>query len=277
MSDNPHGPPPSAAGDTIDTGYRILQLQGRDAWSFAQAQFMNDVLTLHDGQAQWNGWLNPKGRLIALFMLCRRDDTTAWLLLPDADPETLGDALGRYVFRSKVQLTPRDDLMVLGSQIAATPPDSNTDTPLTLPWPGHRHVHIHPSDATPDSEAADASLQWRAADLRAGIPRLEPGQSEQWTPQQLSLERLQAYSVKKGCYPGQEIVARTHFLGKAKRSLRLLEAEQPVPPGTELLDGGQAIGQTIASAGPLALAVAPPDAPAVSADGSAIRWLAFTD
>ena len=63
----------------------------------------------------------------------------------------------------------------------------------------------------------------QAFDLEHGLPRLPASQAEHWTPQQLSLERLGAFSVKKGCYPGQEIVARTHFLGKAKRGLALLE------------------------------------------------------
>ena len=60
--------------------------------------------------------------------------------------------------------------------------------------------------------------------MRHGLPRLPASQREQWTPQQLALDRLAAYSVKKGCYPGQEIVARTHFLGKAKRSLQCFSA-----------------------------------------------------
>src|SRR5690606_33602869 len=63
------------------------------------------------------------------------------------------------------------------------------------------------------------AARWRQQDLAHGLPRLEAAQAGQWTPQQLSLERLRAYSVHKGCYPGQEIVARTHFLGQAKRGL----------------------------------------------------------
>ena len=71
------------------------------------------------------------------------------------------------------------------------------------------------------------------ADIEHGLPRLSETQSELWTPQMLSLERLGAFSLKKGCYPGQEIVARTHYLGQAKRHIRLvradhLEIEDPV-------------------------------------------------
>ena len=78
-----------------------------------------------------------------------------------------------------------------------------------------------PRCTTPSLQA-----RWFAHDLHAGLPRLPASQREQWTPQQLSLERLHAFSVKKGCYPGQEIVARTHFLGKAKRGLVLFESRR---------------------------------------------------
>jgi len=76
--------------------------------------------------------------------------------------------------------------------------------------------------------------RWRAEDLVHGLPRLDAAQSEQWTPQMLSLERLRAFSVRKGCYPGQEIVARTHFLGKQKRELVLLRGDAPFEAGGDI-------------------------------------------
>ena len=81
-------------------------------------------------------------------------------------------------------------------------------------------LRIGAAPSTPDAPACD---RWAAIDLAHGLPRLADAQSGQWTPQQLSLDRLRAYSVKKGCYPGQEIVARTHFLGQAKRGLVLFD------------------------------------------------------
>ena len=75
----------------------------------------------------------------------------------------------------------------------------------------------------------------------------------------LSLDRLQAFSVKKGCYPGQEIVARTHFLGQAKRGLVLFEADAPVAVGGDVRDGERVLGSVVSAAGQLALAVLPLD------------------
>lgn len=247
--------------------HRILALTGKDALAFAQAQFMNDVTALTDGQWQWNGWLTPKGRLIALFALLRLDAETLWLLLPDYPPAELADGLKKYVFRSKLVLTPRDDLHASGTWDAASVPDlrefqQHGDDRVSLSWPGGRRIDISPVPAA-DAPAEDAAMRWRGTDLSIGIPRLDATQSAQWTPQQLSLDRLRGYSVKKGCYPGQEIIARTHFLGQAKRGLVLLDTANEAKPGVDVAQGDRAIGQVIASAARLAQAVMP----LVPADG----------
>lgn len=245
--------------------HRLLTLTGKDALAFAQAQFMNDVTALADGQCQWNGWLTPKGRVIALFALLRLDAETLWLLLPDYAPDELADGLKKYVFRSKVVLTPRADLHVSGGWDVASDADVREfrrvgDDAISLAWPAARRINITPYLPVDTSADDAASMRWREADLRCGIPRLDASQFGQWTPQQLSLGRLNAYSVKKGCYPGQEIVARTHFLGQAKRGLVLLETATQAKPGDEVSSDGRAIGQVVASAGNIAQAVMPLDA-----------------
>ena len=244
------------------TDHRLLALTGKDALAFAQAQFMNDVTALADGAWQWNGWLTPKGRMVALFALLKLDAESLWLLLPDYSPDALAEGLKKYVFRSKLALTPRPDLQVTGIWDAASEPAlrefRRTDQDvISLDWPSARRIDIRPAPAavTPSDDAA--VTLWRETDLRAGIPRLVESQSAQWTPQQLSLDRLRAYSVKKGCYPGQEIVARTHFLGQAKRGLALLETGDEATPGDEVMADDRPIGTVIASAGRIAQAVLP--------------------
>jgi len=228
---------------------------------------MSDVAGLADGHWQWSGWLTPKGRVVALFALLRFDSRSLWLLLPDADPAALRDGLQRFVFRSKVTLTVRGDLHVAGgfarpSHAAGSRLSNDRHVELDVGTPDlPRTLRI--ADALVASDG-DAVLRWKAGDLRHGLPRLDASQAGEWTPQQLSLERLQAFSVRKGCYPGQEIVARTHFLGQAKRGLVLLEAEHDVAPGTEIVDEERVIGSMVSSvmyAGTgLALAVLPLDA-----------------
>jgi folate-binding protein YgfZ len=257
MPDNPHSP----AAPFRLPGHRILAIAGRDAVKFAHAQFMSDVSALAPGRWQWSGWLTPKGRVIALFALLRLDDETLWLLLPDLDAGEFAAQLQRYVFRSKLRLEVRDDLHANGTFAAPTQAAgaafarSGDGIELDLGADGGpRTLRI---DATTAADDPESRAQWFAHDVAHGLPRLPGSQRERWTPQQLSLGRLRAFSVKKGCYPGQEIVARTHFLGQAKRGLALFESQAPLSAGDEVLDGERAIGSVVSASDSLALAVLP--------------------
>ena len=258
MPDNPQA---GSAQEFRLPGHDLLSIAGRDATAFAQAQFMNEVAALPVGHWQWNGWLTPKGRVIALFALLKRDAETLWLLLPDTDATDLAAKLQRYVFRSKLVLAARDDLHANGRFAAPAQASGATfavdGDALELDFGGDggpRTMRISPSAANADAASA---AHWRRFDLQHGLPRLRDDQIEAWTPQQLSLERLRAFSVKKGCYPGQEIVARTHFLGQVKRGLAMFEADAPIPAGAEVRDGERTLGGIVSTAGNIALAVLP--------------------
>jgi folate-binding protein YgfZ len=233
---------------------------------------MNDVPALQPRQWHWNGWLSPKGRLHALFAVLRMGDAAFALVVPDMPASELGNALQRYVFRSKVRLGAAVDWQVQGEFAPAGDPghaDMATLAPggeWTLDMAGGRRMHVfrdeHAAAATdaalacadPASVGGDA---WIEHDLHHGLPRLPAAQRDAWTPQMLSLQRLHAYSLSKGCYPGQEIVARTHYLGQAKRSLHLLAGNNLVSGG-EVRDGAGLVVGSIICADPhsrLALAV----------------------
>lgn len=264
-------------------GHRVLALQGPDAVRFAHAQFMSDVAGLADGQWQWSGWLTPKGRVLALFALLRLDAQRVWLLLPDADPEALAAQLRRYVFRSKVAIEARPDLAVSGlcagdarARGAVLGVRGGDALALDLGGDGGMRTILIAPAAGGVAAAPDAAREaaWRATDLAHGLPRLDEAQADRWTPQQLSLERLHAYSVKKGCYPGQEIVARTHFLGQAKRGLALLEGDAPLAAGATVQVGGADAGTLVSAAGTLGLAVLPLERDAaapLAVGGAAVR------
>lgn len=267
--------------DGFDLPHRVLSLRGRDALEFAHAQFMSDVAALDQLHWQWSGWLTPKGRVIALFALLKFDPEWLWLLLPDADPGPLAEQLRRFVFRSKVDITPLD-LRACGS--FSRPEQAASAHFHELPVLNAAHIELDMGTAAgprtlrlagldsamPYSiparlEQPEREQAWIRFDLAHGLPRLSPDQSGQWTPQMLSLDRLNAYSISKGCYPGQEIVARTHFLGKAKRGLARVRGA-----GVEQLDEvmlgdvsgpgvsvATPIGQVICAAGEEGLAVLP--------------------
>ncbi|MEO5962989.1 MAG: folate-binding protein [Thermomonas sp.] len=236
---------------------------------------MNDVAALADGQWQWNGWLTPKGRVIALFALLRLDAQTLWLLLPDFAATEFSLLLQRYVFRSKIVLKSTDTtvsanfyapLQAKGAAFAVVEEDR-----FELDMGGEGGPRRLLIGTAPAGEDRDAGVRWMQSDLAHGLPRLLDSQREQWTPQQLSLDRLRAFSVKKGCYPGQEIVARTHFLGQVKRGLSLYEAASNIAAGDDIVaNADRGIGKVICTAGSLALAVVPLDAPAEGLNSAGI-------
>lgn len=220
----------SDPSDTVLPSYSVLGLKGPDAIAFAQAQFMNDVALLDVMQWQWNGWLNTKGRVIALFLLLRVADDELLIVSPDMPAAELGRRLIGYVLRNRLQLGVWSELECVGRFGAS----AATDQQIAGDWTARqlelnlstalvsRSLHLQPRSDLAVSESAPA---WAMVSLLGGIPSLSTEQIERWTPHQLSLQLLQAVSVRKGCYPGQEIVARTHFLGRNKRQLTLLNGE----------------------------------------------------
>jgi len=237
--------------------HAILGLEGPDAVAFAQAQFASDVVALPTGHWQWSAWLTPKGRTIAVFALLRAADDALLLVMPDADAGTLGDQLRRFVFRRKVVLRTRSDLGAYGRFaapfIASGAVLGRDGTVLELDYGAEslpRTVLICDTAlATAAVDDAQALERWRASDLECGLPRLVESQRELWTPQQIALDRLAAFSVRKGCYPGQEIVARTHFLGKAKRELLRLHVPDATEAGADVIQDGRTIGTVVSVAG----------------------------
>lgn len=212
----------------------VLDVHGRDAHAFLHAQLMSDVRELGDGHWQWSGWLSAKGRVIALGLLQRLDGERFRWLLPDHPAGELADKLRRFVFRSKIVLEARDDLAIAGSWAADG---------IALPGDRVRSLVVGAEPADPADPDAFA-----VQDLAIGLPRLPDAAVESHTPQMLGLDSLAAYSVKKGCYPGQEIVARTHFLGQAKRRLQRLQGDAPFTAGEALSLDGKSVGEVLCAA-----------------------------
>ena len=260
------------------SGFSVLDLQGADAAAFLQAQTMNDVALLVPGQWQWNGWLTPKGRLVALFALLRLAPDRFLAVLPDFPAAELQSRLQRFVFRSKVTLG------ATGTHVAATGPVQSLPDPdralalgpdaVALDFGGEggaRTLYLLPADSPALAPARDDLDQaWLAADLAHGLPRLPAEGVEAWTPQMLSLGRLAAFSLRKGCYPGQEIVARTHYLGQAKRELVGLDGAG-LQPGQSVEGASGPVGQLVCVSadghhGLAVVSVEAPDALAVNGE-----------
>jgi folate-binding protein YgfZ len=229
----------------VATGWRrlesfaVLRISGRDALAFAQAQLANDLRALAVHAWQWNCLLNAQGRVIALMQLLRVDDAEIAAILPAASVGMVRDHLVRYVLRSKVTLS-IDAGCPLG-RVGDGPMPLAPGGEIVAEGPGWRwSIGGERDRALAIGLAADATMDasaWGAADIDDGIPWLVGDAVAAHVPHALGLGALPAFSTSKGCYPGQEIVARTHFLGRNKRRLARYEAigTQAHAPGTRLL------------------------------------------
>ncbi|MFC5580005.1 YgfZ/GcvT domain-containing protein [Rhodanobacter terrae] len=210
-----------------------LLIEGPDAMAFAHAQFSSNVSSLATGRWQFSAWLDPQGRVRALFHLARLADDRYLVLLRGGSALAMVEALRRFVFRSKLSL-------------AALPLRALTTGP-SMP------LHMFGDDAGILSLGCDThSLQitaseigddaWRLPQLRAGWPWLPTQRLNELLPASLSLQRLHAVAVDKGCYPGQEIVARLHYRGGHKRHLHSVTLSQAANAGDTLRDGDREVG-----------------------------------
>lgn len=209
-----------------------LLIEGADATAFAHAQFSSPVNSLVTGQWQFSAWLDPQGRVRALFHLARLDDHRYLLLLRGGEAATMVDALRRFVFRSKLSVTtlpPR--VLTTGPAMSAYTVEDDAGT-VSLGCDTHS-MRIG---------ARDADDAWRLPQLRMGWPWLPASTVNTLLPPALSLYRLHAVAIDKGCYPGQEIVARLHFRGGHKRHLHRVRLSQPMHPGDALRSDARDIG-----------------------------------
>lgn len=230
---------------------KLLRLSGTDARRFAQAQFCNDVDALAPDGWQWNGWLDPQGRVRAFFALIAIDVETLLAWLPMGDATAMKDALRPFVFRSKVAIDVIDDWSASGwigvDDDAPSLCAAGTGWQLRLGGTASRWIVLAPGSAPVDP---DRLATWRGFDIDDGLPLLDAAVAGEFVPQALGFEAISAISFRKGCYPGQEIAARLHFRGGNKRHLRRLRwhgRTDEASPGLPLrtIDGDSTVGQLL--------------------------------
>lgn len=214
-----------------------LAIEGPDALAFAQSQFSNNVAALADGRWQFNAWLDAQGRVRALFHLARLDDQRLLLLLRGGRASTIVEELRRYVFRSRVVL----------SAHATRPTSRGGAMPMFAVECANNTITLGCGDHGMCIGGGDDD-DWHLPQLREGWPWLPAGSSTTWLPPALSLYRLSAVALDKGCYPGQEIVARLHYRGGHKRHLHRVALSRSVPDGTTLHVAGNEIAQLLQTA-----------------------------
>ena len=232
----------------------IIKASGPDAASFLQGQLSNDIEAIQN-TSQLSGYCTAQGRLIALFRIVRRGDDF-FLLLPQEILAPTLKRLSMFVLRAKVTLSAAKDHALLGLSGPAAPealrqiglpvpalPELATEglmQVIAVPGPSSRFIVLGPTDAVrgfwPVTGLVSVGSQaWAWLDIDSGQPTIGSATSEAFVPQMVNLDLLNGINFRKGCYPGQEIVARTRYLGRLKQRMYRASCVGSVPPpGTTL-------------------------------------------
>ncbi|MBL8334547.1 MAG: folate-binding protein YgfZ [Rubrivivax sp.] len=242
----------------------LIQASGDDARSFLHGQLTQDVLHLEPGRAALAGYCSAKGRLLATFVAWLDGEGNVMLACSrDLLPAVL-KRLSMFVLRAKCRLADVSgrwsldgvvgdpctaalrpwQVQTQGSgQLVALPPALGLDGRLT-----HRALHLRAADALAWPGPALPLPAWHALEARAGVPRVVAATVEQFVPQMVNLELVGGVNFQKGCYPGQEVVARSQYRGTLKRRAYLVRSTVPLSPGQELVhsaDPGQPAGLVV--------------------------------
>ncbi|MHB8743256.1 MAG: CAF17-like 4Fe-4S cluster assembly/insertion protein YgfZ [Sulfuricaulis sp.] len=240
--------------------FALIRARGSDTQNFLNGQLSNDIRLLDASHSQLASWCSPQGRMLAIFRLFRRADDYL-LQLPAALQENIIKRLRMFVLRAKVTLEdsatelvsvglsgPDAEKMLRDTVGFAPSRDNDCETRgdltvIRLPGPHARfQIVASPSAVMPlwndfkSKAVAVGPPVWAWLDIMAGIPSVQLQTSEEFVPQMANLEAVGGVNFKKGCYPGQEIVARMQYLGKLKqRMYRAHVATEVAPlPGTAI-------------------------------------------
>jgi tRNA-modifying protein YgfZ len=238
----------------------VLRARGPDVGAFLQGQLSSDVAQLDAGRTLLGGYHNPQGRVIALLRLVRLGPDDVIALLPRELVMTVLSRLAKYILRSRVRLTDDSPAWRISGLIAPESATeeraplaglpSNVDAAARIDGLLALRVARHPgrwlllaSAETPFPALPEAAepATWKQLAIAAGEPEVYAATSEEFVAQMLNLDALGAIAFHKGCYTGQEVIARAHYRGRVKRRLQRFVSRSPqlLAPGTAgtLADG----------------------------------------
>jgi folate-binding protein YgfZ len=265
---HPHPAPTTACGPAAGlhvvnlAHLRLIRVAGADRVAFLQGQLTQDVGSIGPGRSALYGWTTAQGRLLASGQLFGWADAL-WLTVCAASADAIVRRLRMFMLRAKVTLEVTGSLFGGHGEAAAGP--VALDGGLLPPEPlacvagpgwcalrvggdaGRIMVAVGDGEPAPfpGSPGTDAG-GWHLADVRAGLPSIGPQTSDAFIPQMVNLDLVGGVSFRKGCYSGQEIIARTHHLGRVKRRmLRFACAGEPLVPGAPVFAGGREAGQVV--------------------------------
>ncbi len=252
--------------------YSTIKVEGDDRIQFLQGQFTQDINLITLDHALFSGFCNPKGRVLA-FMLCYMDQASIHIQIDSSVEESFLRRLKMYVLRSKVSMS------LLGDQFTCIgfmgfkalleqgiqPPKSyldivrSHDVMIMRVGKDTERFQLMGEASKVKSfmqlqlpEYTSMSIEsWNNLNILDGVPDIYPTTQEAFIPQSLNMDLIDGVNFKKGCYTGQEIVARTHYLGKVKRRMYrgFIESQDVLTPGDQILnEKKEVIGQLVRSA-----------------------------
>lgn len=243
----------------------ILSVTGPDSRKLLQGQCTADVQTMQNATWTLGGLCTPKGRLYANFRLVCLDDEHFWLIMPRANVAGTLERLGKYAAFFKCELADISlqwhGIALTGIDASARPGAMQADSGATVVLElggGQQLLWLNPLAEQSYEErlqALEADAQWRPEnhwdqqEIAAGLVWVTPETQEAFLPQSIAWDQLGGVSFSKGCYTGQEVVARLHYKGSAKKGLRRVEGSGATPAALSRLlnNSGKAVGELATS------------------------------
>lgn len=267
--------------------FSLLSVTGKDAVEFLHGQFTSDIRSLADNTLQFTAWCNAKGQVVNTLYLFKQGDNVQ-VILPESVSNTFIKRLQMYIMRADIHIEKNEHKLICGImlgddkyQIIQKISDKpivtggvftgNNITYIHLLTPHERYILLAEVDDMVgfwekhlDDLTRIGCMQWEEKDIRSGLPWITEKTTEEFLPQYLGLDHFNAISLDKGCYPGQEVIARLHYRGRVKQDIYLVETDHitHAEPGTLLYTSSRdtSIGKIInisetASSNEIALAV----------------------
>jgi tRNA-modifying protein YgfZ len=229
----------------VSPNHVVVEFDGADAVAFLQSQLTNDVAALAVGQWQWQGYCNAKGRLHATFALVRAGEQSFLAVVHESVSAFLVKRLTMFRLRSKLSISLKPDYAVV-HRFAA--PDAAVSALATLELGNGRWLTIQPrNEVALPAPSPNETRQWQLIGIESKQPEIVAETNEMFVPQMIGFDKTApngGVSFSKGCYPGQEVVARAHYRGAVKRELVVKQfpsSTEPVPGASIDLDSSQTV------------------------------------
>ena len=231
--------------------YSIIEISGEDHLDFLQGQLTNDIKK-NEKKFIYSGMCNPKGRLFAFLRILRTPDSSSiFFVIPSSLADAVQKRLMMFILRAKVVIQKAENFHLIGIIDDNPLIDISANRKLNLPDQTNRSVMIFQDNdlykQITTKHSFDDISNWIKKDIEFGIPEVMEQTQEKFLVHTCNLDLIDAVNFKKGCYTGQEIVARTHYLGKPKhRSFYgVVNSKLSLDYGEQVFENDQSVGAVV--------------------------------